>query len=85
MKPKLNDLRAKALIAEVVAEDRERARQAIADGVRAAQDNWIEAQLIAEALALELIDFAQQDESATHIAAHLRALALAIESQSELH
>lgn len=84
-KPELTDLRARELMAEVVAEDRDRARQAIASGVRKAQDNWIEAPLIAEALALELISFAQQEPSAKQIAARLRGLAQAIEGQSELH
>ena len=85
MKPELTDCRADELIAEVMAEDRERARKAIAGGVQAAQDSWIEAPLIAEALALELIAFAQQDQSASLIAAHLRGLAQAIEAQTEYH
>jgi len=85
MKPEPTGFSPDELIAEVMAEDRERARRAIAGGVQAAQDSWIEAPLIAEALALELLSFAQQDQSARLIAAHLRGLAQAIEAQSEYH
>ena len=40
------------VIDEVVEGDRKIAREAVATGVRQAQDQWIESTLIAEALAL---------------------------------
>ena len=43
------------VIDEVVEGDRKIAREAVATGVRQAQDQWIESTLIAEALALEII------------------------------
>lgn len=66
-------------MAEVDAADRQKARAAIADGVKAAQDQWLEARFIAEALALELMATAKRDASTAEVAAHLRALAEAIE------
>lgn len=77
--------RVKEYIAEVNAADREAAREAIANGVQSAQAKWIEAPLIAEALALELISVAQTNRSSTTIAAYLRELAEAIEAHQNYH
>ena len=43
------------VIDEVVEADRKIAREAVANGVRQAQDQWIESTLIAEALALDCL------------------------------
>jgi len=73
------------LIAEVDASDRRQAGLAIAEGVRAAQGQWIAAHLIAEALVFELIDFVQTNRSGREVAAYLRALAETLETQSSRH
>lgn len=73
------------MIAEVSASDRQRAREAIAGGIHAAQSQWIEAPLIAQALALELIAFVNNNSSNLEMANHLKALAAELEAQGELH
>ena len=73
------------VIDEVVDGDRKIAREAIATGVRQAQDQWIESTLIAEALALEIINVSQSSLSENAIAAHLRAIAISLESKKNLH
>ena len=73
------------VIDEVVAGDRKIAREAIANGVRHAQDQWIESTLIAEALALEIIQVSRSSLSENAIAAHLRAVATSLESKKNLH
>ena len=65
--------------------DRKIAREAIANGVRHAQDQWIESTLIAEALALEIIKVSRSNLSENAIAAHLRAVATSLESKKNLH
>jgi len=72
-------------IAEVNASDREAARKAIAQGVQSAQEKWIAAPLIAEALALELVSVAQVNHSSGMIAAYLRQLAEAMEAKANCH
>lgn len=74
-----------SMIEEVQSADRKFARTAVAKGVQAAQEQWIEAPLVAEALMLELIDVAQSSQTADKIAANLRAMATAIEKQNPLH
>ena len=73
------------VIDEVVEADRKIAREAIATGVRQAQDQWIESNLIAEALALEIIKVSRSSLSEGAIAAHLRAIAISLESEKSLH
>jgi|TARA_A100001037_G_scaffold27190_1_gene21939 hypothetical protein len=73
------------VIDEVVEADRKIAREAIATGVRQAQDQWIESTLIAEALALEIIKVSRSSLSESAIAAHLRAIAISLESEKSLH
>ena len=73
------------VIDEVVEGDRKIAREAIATGVRQAQDQWIESTLITEALALEIINVSQSSLSENAIAAHLRAIAISLESKKNLH
>ena len=73
------------VIDEVVEADRKIAREAIATGVRQAQDQWIESTLIAEALALEIIKVSRSNLSESAIAAHLRAIAISLESEKSLH
>ena len=73
------------VIDEVVEADRKIAREAIATGVRQAQDQWIESTLIAEALALEIIKISRSSLSETAIAAHLRTIAISLESEKSLH
>ena len=73
------------VIDEVVEADRKIAREAIATGVRQAQDQWIESTLIAEALALEIIKVSRSSLHESAIAAHLRAIAISLESKKNLH
>ena len=73
------------VIDEVVEGDRKIAREAVATGVRQAQDQWIESTLIAEALALEIIKVSRSGLSESAIAAHLRAIAISLESNKNLH
>ena len=73
------------VIDEVVEGDRKIAREAVATGVRQAQDQWIESTLIAEALALEIIKVSRSSLSENAIAAHLRAIAISLESEKKLH
>ena len=73
------------VIDEVVDGDRKIAREAVATGVKQAQDQWIESALIAEALALEIIKVSRSSLSEDAIAAHLRAIAIALESKKNLH
>ena len=70
---------------EVVDGDRKIAREAVSDGVRQAQDQWIESNLIAEALALEIIKISRSNLSENAIAAHLRAIASSLESNKNIH
>ena len=65
--------------------DRKTANEAIAKGVREAQNQWIEAGLIAEVLAAELVKVAQNSQSGAAIAAGLRSIAGRIESENNLH
>jgi len=74
-----------AVIHEVVEGDRKIAREAVADGVRQAQDQWVESNLIVEALALEIIKISRSNLSENAIAAHLRAIAISLESNKNLH
>ena len=74
-----------AVIDEVVEGDRKIAREAVADGVRQAQDQWVESNLIAEALALDIIKVSSSNLSENAIAAHLRAIAKSLESKKNLH
>ena len=73
------------LIANVRSNDRKIACQQVASGVKAAQEKWIEAELIAEALTLELIEVAQTSLHSEKIAEHLRQIAAAVEDKANLH
>ena len=73
------------VIDEVVEADRKIAREAIATGVRQAQDQWIESTLIAEELALEIIKVSRSSLSESAIAVHPRAIAISLESDKSLH
>ena len=84
-KAPLDPGRADRLLAEVTDQDRARAREAIAAGVREAQEHWIETRLIAEALALELIALGRGSGTAGEVAAHLRSLAALVEAQEQYH
>ncbi|MEL0048453.1 MAG: hypothetical protein VW867_07390 [Gammaproteobacteria bacterium] len=75
----------KALFDEAQAADRKTANEAIAKGVREAQNHWIEAGLIAGVLAAELVKVAQNSQSGAAIAAGLRSIAGRIESENNLH
>jgi len=70
-------------LTEVDASDRRRARSAVTDGVRTAQDQWIGAHYIAEALTLELVAIAHTHQSAAQVASYLRELAQSIEGQAK--
>ncbi len=76
---------AREIVSDVTNADRDRARLAISAGVQAAQGQWIEAPLIAEALALELIAIAEHNRSGAHVAAYLRGLAEAIDTTAGYH
>lgn len=84
-KPELSAERARELISQVNASDRDKARQAIHGGVQMAEANWIEAPLIAEALAQELIALARTSQRNSSIAAYLRELADVLDTQRDLH
>jgi len=73
------------VIDEVVEGNRKIAREAITNGVRHAQDQWVESTLIAEALALEIIKLSRSSLSENAIAAHLRVVATSLESKKNLH
>ncbi len=77
--------RARELIADVHASDRKTAREAISKGVQEAEAKWIQADLIAEALALELIELSQLQHHGAQIAGLLRNLALMLEARSDIH
>tara|TARA_A100001037_G_scaffold298108_1_gene321287 strand:+ start:351 stop:620 length:270 start_codon:yes stop_codon:yes gene_type:complete len=85
VKPKLDAKQAYELIAEVNASDRAHARQAVVSGIQSAQNQWIAAPVIAEALALELMVLVQSNQGDAEAAAYLRALARSIEAQGGLH
>ena len=70
---------------EVIEGDRKIAREAVANGVRQAQDQWVESNLIAEALALEIVKISRSSLSDNAIADHLRAIAISLESNKNLH
>ena len=70
---------------EVIEGDRKIAREAVANGVRQAQDQWVESNLIAEALALEIVKISRSSLSENVIADHLRAIAISLESNKNLH
>ncbi len=84
-KPKLDANQAYELIAEVNASDRAQARQAVASGVQSAQNQWIAAPVIAEALALELMALVQRNHADAQVANYLRTLARSLETQAGLH
>ncbi len=84
-KPDLSLQSVTELISEVSASDRQKARLAIAKGVQAAQDQWIEAPLIAEALSVELVNVARHSVPGAQIAAYLRELAEHLEAQKDVH
>ncbi|MEM7098628.1 MAG: hypothetical protein AAF541_10260 [Pseudomonadota bacterium] len=73
------------LIETVRSTDRAAARKEVANGVKSAQEQWIEAELIVEALAQELIEVAQTSLHGEHIAKHLRHLASVVEAHSAPH
>ena len=77
-KPELSVHRANELLDEVRASDRRDARLAIANGVKAAQEKWIESSLIAEALVVELMGVVQNNNTKQTTAAYLRKLAESI-------
>lgn len=81
----MDEKTASSLIGRVRADDLERARTAIGNGVQCAEDQWIESGLIADALASELIKVALASQSGTKIAADLRALAQVVESEYLSH
>lgn len=84
-KPDLSAQEAGEIIAEITKSDRDRARVAIGAGVQAAQAQWIEGRLIAEALALELIAVAEHSLAGDSMAVYLRALADALEARAGYH
>jgi len=84
-KPELSAKRARELIAEVDASDRQQARRAIAGAVQEIQDQWIAAPVIAEALVLELTTVVQSNRLGSEAAAYLRTLARALEAQGRVH
>jgi hypothetical protein len=73
------------LIDEVRTGDKETARSLINDGVQNAQGKWIEAPIIVEALALEIIDIVRTTQDDEKIAHLLRALASSIDKTSSWH
>ena len=73
------------MIDRVQKEDRAIAQEAISKGVIEAQEKWIEAALIEEALAMEIANIARATQSGADVAARLRALAILIETQVDLH
>ena len=64
----MDEKTASSLIGRVRADDLERARTAIGNGVQCAEDQWIESGLIADALASELIKVALASQSGAKIA-----------------
>ena len=83
--PDLSPQEAREIIAEITTSDRDRARLVIGAGVQAAQAQWIEAQLIAEALALELVAIVEHSRTGDGMAAYLRDLAKTLEARADYH
>ena len=73
------------VIDEVIDGDRKIATEAVASGVKKAQDQWVESALIVEALAIEIIKVSRSSLSDNAIAAQLRAIAISLESRKNLH
>lgn len=73
------------LINEVRTSDSELARAAVHSGVKKAQDHWIEAQLIAEALTFELVKIVALTQTNAEVAAQLIDLAERLKSQPDVH
>lgn len=73
------------IIAEIRASDSQDALLAIRAGVQMAQEKWIEAPLIVEALACELVAVSQEGHFGLQAATYLRQLADALETRSERH
>ena len=84
-KPSLSSSRAEELIAEVQAADRDAARLAVGKGVEEAQEQWIEASLIAEALIHELVALVENNNSSGTTATYLRELAQTLDARSDFH
>ena len=84
-KPKLKVKQANRLISEVNTSDRRAARLAIAKGVETAQNQWIHAEFIADALAEELLRVAENNLTHQRAAAYLRELATLVEHQVNVH
>lgn len=74
-----------SLMDEANESDRAMAREAVADGVRSAEDLWIESHFILEALVAELVERVSETQSNQKIAIGLRKLADQLESKAELH
>ena len=83
VKPLAEIENARELIADVDANDRRQARQAIRGGVEAAREQWIAAPVVAEAMALELIGVVQENHSGEEAATVLRALANILNREAE--
>lgn len=73
------------LIEQVQTADREIARDAVSKGVSDAQEQWIEASLIVEALAHEIINITRTSQTGPKIAAQLRKIAASLEAKPDLH
>lgn len=76
---------ANKLLAEVDAADREAARLAVTKAVASAQEQWISAEFIAEALVMELMTMAKNNLSTQGVANYLRRLATQVEAHSDIH
>jgi len=73
------------IISDVEGADRAAARLAIAKGVAKAQDEWLPAAYIAEALVLELRTITETNLPGQRAADYLRDLASALEEKANLH
>jgi len=76
---------ANKLLAEVDAADREAALLAVTKAVASAQEQWISAEFIAEALVTELMSIAKNNLSTKGVASYLRRLATHVEAHSDIH
>ena len=63
------------IVASIDADDLARARSAIADGVKVAEEQWLPVHIVASALAMELQDYVLTTHSGADMASYLRQLA----------
>lgn len=83
--PDLEEQCTQELLAEAFAADRQRARRLISEAIRDAEAEWLEAPTIADALVLEVIEFALKHGASVALPERLRAIAQNIDARKHCH